>query len=94
VRDRLPCDGYRVDGPVATFGIAHTPGDPAPTITTRALFEYNRSDAQPILTASGNVPGLTLVARHGDAAPMSSAYRSRVGDDLDPEWSALCVEVG
>jgi hypothetical protein len=93
LRDRLPCDGFRVDGPAGLFGVAQPVDAPPATVTARAHFEYNQSDEQPILTASGNLPGLILVATDGRAAPISLAHRYRVGEDLDSTWSSLCVEV-
>lgn len=93
LRDRLPCDGFRVDGPAGTFGVAQPVDAPPADVTARAHFEYSRSGHLPILTASGNVPGLILVAADGGEAPASLAHRYRVGEDLNT-WSALCVEVG
>jgi hypothetical protein len=93
LRDRLPCDGFRVDGPAALFGVAQPVDAPPATVTARAHFEYSQSDEQRILTASGNLPGLILVATDGRAAPISLAHRYRVGEDLDSTWSSLCVEV-
>lgn len=93
LRDRLPCDGFRVDGPAGTFGVARPVDAPAADLSARAHFEYSRSGEQPILTAAGNVPGLILVATDAAAAPTSLAHRYRVGEDVDPSWSSLCVEV-
>ena len=93
LRDRLPCDGFRVDGPAGAFGVAQPVDAPLADVTARAHFEYSRSGEQPILTAAGNVPGLILVATNSAAAPTSLAHRYRVGEDIDSSWSSLCVEV-
>ena len=93
LRDRLPCEGFRVDGPAGLFGVAQ-PADASPAaVTARAHFEYSQSGAQRILTSVRGLPGLILVATDGAAAPISPAHRYRIGEDLDSTWSSLCVEV-
>ncbi len=93
LRDRLPCDGFRVDGPAGLFGVAQPIDAPAVVVSARAHFEYSQSGEQPILTSTRSLPGLMLVATDGAAAPISPAHRYRVGENLDSTWSSLCVEV-
>lgn len=90
-RDQVRCDGVRVDGLAGVVGVAYPPAAPPPKLTVRVLFEFSRSEEQPVLMAAGDVPGLLLVAPAGDVAPTSSAYRLRVGDDTSTPGSTVCL---
>jgi hypothetical protein len=57
------------------------------------LFEFNRSGEQPLLTAAGDVPGLTLVAPAGEPPLPSDAYQLRVDDTTKPAGSSVCLSV-
>ncbi len=92
VRDQVSCDGVRLDSFPGIVGVAYPrEAAPPPKVTVRALYEFSRSEEQPILTASGDVPGLTLVALVGDAPLMSRAYRLRVVDDTMMPGATVCL---
>jgi hypothetical protein len=92
VRDQVSCDGIRLDRFTGIVGVAY-PRDAAPpsTVTVRALYEFSRSEEQPILMASGDVPGLILIALAGDVPLMSRAYRLRIGDDTTTPGVTVCL---
>jgi hypothetical protein len=90
-RDRVPCDGVRVDGLSGVVGLAGPIDAPPPMAVARVLFEFNRSGEQPLLTASGDVPGLTLVAPAGEPPLPSDAYQLRVDDTTHPEGATVCL---
>lgn len=90
-RDQVRCDGVRVDGLAGIAGVAHPVDAPPSKVTARVLFEFSRSEEQPILTAADDVPGLILVAPAGDMALTSSVYRFRVGDDATVPGSTVCL---
>ena len=92
-RDLVRCDGVRVDGLAGIVGVAHPVDAPPSRVTARVLFEFSRSEEQPVLTAGGDVPGLVLVAPVGDLAPTSTAYRLRVGDNPNTPGSTVCLWV-
>jgi hypothetical protein len=79
-----------VDGLAGVAGIVY-PADPPPKVTVRVLYEFSRSEEQPILTAWDDVPGLVLVAPAGEFAPTSSAYRLRIGDDAQTPGTTVCL---
>ncbi|MEA2609092.1 MAG: hypothetical protein QOJ75_1335 [Chloroflexota bacterium] len=91
VRDLVRCDGVRVDGLSGIVGMARPVDAPPSKVTARVLFEFSRSEEQPVLTASGDVPGLILVAPVGDLAPTSTVYRLRVGDNPNTPGSTVCL---
>ncbi len=92
-RNLVRCDGVRMDGLSGIVGVAYPVDAPPSKVTARVLFEFSRSEEQPILTAAGDVPGLTLVAPVGDAALTSNVYRLRVGDDTRVPGSTVCLWV-
>lgn len=92
-RDRVPCDGVRVDGLAGVIGLAGPVGARAPTVVARVLFEFNRSGEQPLLTAAGDVPGLTLIAPAGEPPLPSDAYQLRVDDTTKPAGATVCLSV-
>lgn len=92
-RDRVPCDGVRVDGLAGVIGVAGPVDAPPATVAARVLFEFNRSSEQPMLTAAGDVPGLTLLAPAGETPLPSDAYQIRVDDTTRPTGSSLCLSV-
>jgi hypothetical protein len=71
-RDQVNCDGFRVDGLSGVIGLARPIDAPSTTVTARVLFEFTRWAEQPILTAAGDVPGLTLIAPAGDTSATGS----------------------
>lgn len=90
-RDLVRCDGIRVDGLAGVVGIA-LPVDASPSkVTARVLYEFSRSEEQAILTASGDVPGLMLVAPASDSALTSTVYRLRIGDDPRLPGTTVCL---
>jgi hypothetical protein len=91
LRDQVACNGVRVDGLAGIVGVAHPVDRPPSRVTARVLYEFSRSEEQPILTAAGDMPGLTLVAPIGDVAPVSSAYRFRIGDDPRIAGTTVCL---
>jgi hypothetical protein len=90
-RDQIRCDGVRVDGFAGVVGVAYPASAPPPSVSVRVLYEFSRSEEQPILTAADDVPGLVLVAPAGELAPTSTAYRLRVGDDASQPGSTVCL---
>ncbi len=92
-RDRVPCDGVRIDGLSGVLGLAGPVDDPPPKVTARVLFEFNRSDEQPLLTAAGDVPGLTLVAPAAEPPRPSAAYQLRVDDTANPPGASICLSL-
>ena len=93
LRDRVPCDGFRVDGLSGVVGLVGPVGRPTPSVAAHVLFEFNRSDAQPLLTATGDVPGLTLIAPVGEPPVPSDAYQVRVDDSTNPPGSSICLSL-
>jgi hypothetical protein len=92
-RDRVPCDGVRIDGLSGVIGLAGPATGPPPKVTARVLFEFNRSGEQPLLTAAGDVPGLTLVAPAGEPPQPSDAYQLRVDDTTNPAGASVCLSL-
>ncbi len=92
-RDRVPCDGVRIDAFAGVIGLAGPPGAPPPNVMARVLFEFNRSGEQPLLTAAGDVPGLTLFAPAGVPPLPSDAYQLRVDDTTNPIGPTVCLTV-
>jgi len=92
-RDRVPCDGVRVDGLAGVIGLVQPVDAPPSRVVARVLFEFTRSEEQPILLARGDVPGLTLLAPASDAVLSSDAYRLRVDDTTRPSGSTVCLSV-
>jgi hypothetical protein len=92
-RDRVPCDGVRVDGFAGVIGLAGPVGAPPARVAVRVLFEFNRSAEQPLLTATGDVPGLTLISPAADPPRLSDAYQLRVDDSTRPAGSSICLSV-
>jgi hypothetical protein len=92
-RDRVPCDGVRVDGLAGVVGLAAPVDAPPPAVAARVLFEFNRSGEQALLTATGDVPGLTLVAPAGEPPLPSDAYQLRVDDTTKPAGPSICLSV-
>jgi hypothetical protein len=90
-RDRVPCDGIRVDGLTGVIGLAGPVDAPPSSVVAHVLFEYSRSGEQPILVAGGDVPGLILVAPAGSAALTSDVYRVRLGDTTTASGSTVCL---
>ena len=80
-----------MDGLAGIAGVAHPVDAPPSKVTARVLFEFSRSEEQPILTAAGDVPGLVLVAPIGAPALTSSVYRFRVGDDTRSPGTTVCL---
>ena len=93
LRDRVPCDGVRVDGLSGVIGLAGPVGDPPAMVAARVLFEFNRSTEQPLLTAAGDVPGLTLIAPAGRPPLPSDAYQLRVDDTTNPTGASVCLSL-
>jgi hypothetical protein len=83
----------RIDGLSGVVGLAGPVDGPLPKVSARVLFEYNRSDEQPLLTAAGDVPGLTLIAPAGEPALPSAAYQLRVDDTTNPAGASVCLGV-
>ena len=93
LRDRVPCDGVRIDGLAGVIGLV-SPLDSLPvTVAARVLFEFNRSGEQPLLTAAGDVPGLTLISPAAAPPLPSDAYQLRVDDTTNPVGSSVCLSV-
>ena len=92
-RDRVPCDGVRLDGLSSVVGLAGPIDAPPATVAARVLFEFNRSGEQPMLVAAGDVPGLTLLAPAGRPPLPSDAYQLRVDDTTKPAGASLCLSV-
>ncbi len=92
-RDRVPCDGVRVDALSGVIGLAGPVGAPPPIVAAHVLFEFNQSDAQPLLTAAGDVPGLILVAPAGEPPVPSAANQLRVDDTTNPIGSTVCLSL-
>lgn len=92
-RDRVPCAGVRVDALSGVVGLAGPVGIPPPRVAARVLFEFNRSGEQPLLTAAGDVPGLTLVAPAGPPQLPSDAYQLRIDDTTKPVGASVCLTV-
>lgn len=93
LRDRVPCDGVRIDGLSGVIGLAGPANGPPPKVTARVLFEFNRSGEQPLLMAAGDVPGLTLVAPAGAPPLPSDAYQLRVDDTTNPAGASVCLSL-